>query len=116
MFPIRDDSPRFSTPYVTYFLIAFNFLIFFFEASLTPQSLDLLIRQFAVIPAHISAALSGSTQITTVEAFLPVLTSMFLHGSRMHVIGNMWFLWIFGDNIEDYLGHFKYLVFYLVSG
>ena len=49
-------------------------------------------------------------------AFLPTLTSMFLHGSWMHVIGNMWFLWIFGDNIEDYLGHFKYLLFYLLSG
>jgi membrane associated rhomboid family serine protease len=51
-----------------------------------------------------------------VAVLLPVLTSMFLHGSWMHVIGNMWFLWIFGDNIEDYLGHFKYLVFYLASG
>jgi membrane associated rhomboid family serine protease len=116
MFPIRDDTPRFSTPYVSYFLIAFNLLIFFFEWSLTPASLDLLVRQFGFIPARLTAALGGSARITFGEALLPVLTSMFLHGSWMHVIGNMWFLWIFGDNIEDYLGHFKYLVFYILAG
>src|SRR5438270_7073631 len=86
MFPIRDDTPRFSTPYVTYFLIAFNLLIFFFEWSLTPESLDLLIRQFGFIPSHISAVLSGSGRLTPGQAFVPVLTSMFLHGSWMHVI------------------------------
>ena len=116
MFPIRDDTPRFSTPYVTYFLVAFNFLIFFFEWSLTPESLDLLIRQFGFIPAQVTAALNGSGRITLGEALLPVLTAMFLHGSWMHVIGNMWFLWIFGDNIEDYLGHFPFLLFYLLCG
>jgi len=116
MFPIRDDTPRFSTPYVTWFLIGLNLLIFLFEASLDPASLNALIRQFAVIPAHITALLSGAKGASASTSLLPVLTSMFLHGSWMHVIGNMWFLYIFGDNIEDYLGHFKYLIFYLLSG
>ena len=70
-----------------------------------------------MVPAHITAYLSAEPAgLGLVAAFLPTLTSMFLHGSWMHVIGNMWFLWIFGDNIEDYLGHFKYLLFYLLSG
>ena len=116
MIPIRDDQPRFSTPYVTYFLIGLNLLIFVFEATLTPESFksDALpvwngSRQHHRVPGR-------ATRIGFVGSFPPLLTSMFLHGSWMHVIGNMWFLWIFGDNIEDYLGHFKYLLFYLLSG
>lgn len=116
MIPIRDDQPRFSTPYVTYFLIGLNLLIFFFEASLAPQSFKALLFQLGMIPAHVTAVLSGGSHAGLTAAFLPALTSMFLHGSWIHVIGNMWFLWIFGDNIEDYLGHFKYLLFYLLSG
>ena len=116
MIPIRDDQPRFSTPYVTYFLVGLNLVIFLFEASLTPQSFKLLLFQLGMVPAHITAFLGGTGRAGLVATFLPMLTSMFLHGSWMHVIGNMWFLWIFGDNIEDYLGHFKYLLFYLLSG
>jgi membrane associated rhomboid family serine protease len=116
MIPIRDDQPRFSTPYVTYFLIGLNLVIFLFEATLTRQSFKLLLFQLGMVPANITAFLGGNGRLGAVAAFLPMLTSMFLHGSWMHVIGNMWFLWIFGDNIEDYLGHFKYLLFYLLSG
>src|SRR5580765_3882512 len=116
MIPIRDDQPRFSTPSVTYFLVGLNLVIFLFEASLTPQSFKLLLFQLGMVPAHITAFLGGTGRAGLVATFLPMLTSMFLHGSWMHVIGNMWFLWIFGDNIEDYLGHFKYLLFYLLSG
>jgi len=116
MIPIRDDQPRFSTPYVTYFLIGLNLVIFLFEASLSPQSFKALLFQLGMVPANLTATLSGGGHGGLTAAFLPALTSMFLHGSWMHVIGNMWFLWIFGDNIEDYLGHFKYLLFYLLSG
>lgn len=116
MIPIRDDQPRFSTPYVTYFLIGLNLVIFLFEASLAPQSFKDLLFQLGMIPADITGVLTGTGGVGLTAAFLPALTSMFLHGSWMHVIGNMWFLWIFGDNIEDYLGHFQYLLFYLVSG
>ena len=69
-----------------------------------------------MVPANITGFLAGANGLGVVAAFLPTLTSMFLHGSWMHVIGNMWFLWIFGDNVEDHLGHFKYLLFYLLSG
>lgn len=116
MLPIRDDQPRFSTPYVTYFLIGLNLLIFLFEAMLDPYVLRGLIYQFGLVPAYITHPLADGHSVGLAGLTLPFFTSMFLHGSWMHVIGNMWFLWIFGDNIEDYLGHFKYLVFYLICG
>jgi membrane associated rhomboid family serine protease len=119
MIPIRDDTPRFSTPYITYFLIGLNALIFLWEWSIGLQSqraLNVIMFEFGVVPSHVTAALGGSPQITLPQAFFPILTSMFLHASWLHIIGNMWVLWIFGDNIEDYLGHFAYLLFYLVCG
>jgi membrane associated rhomboid family serine protease len=116
MLPIRDDQPRYSTPWVNYFLIGLNLVIFFFEWTLDRRSLELLVRQFGVVPSHVAAFLSGSPEYPLIAIVLPFFTSLFLHGSWMHVIGNMWFLYIFGDNVEDYLGHFKYLVFYLLTG
>jgi membrane associated rhomboid family serine protease len=116
MLPIRDDQPRYSTPWVTRFLIALNLLIFFFEAALDRQSLNFLIGQFGVVPSHLAAFLAGSPRYPLPAVVLPFFTSMFLHGSWMHVIGNVWFLFIFGDNVEDYLGHFKYLLFYVLTG
>jgi hypothetical protein len=116
MLPIKDDQPSFSTPFITYFLIAFNLLIFLFESSLDPDSLKTFFNQFAIIPSHLSTFLAGSPKYSLGAVVLPFFTSMFLHGSWMHVIGNMWFLYIFGDNVEDYLGHFNYLTFYLLSG
>jgi membrane associated rhomboid family serine protease len=91
-------------------------VIFLFEASLTPRGFKVLLFQLGMVPANVSGLLAGTHTMGVAAALLPTLTSMFLHGSWMHVIGNMWFLWIFGDNIEDYLGHFKYLLFYLLSG
>ena len=119
MIPLRDDQPVFRTPFVTYFLIALNLVIYFFEWQLQLQSrsaLNGLLAQFGVIPRLEIGLLTGTPVFNPVAAFLPVLTSMFLHGSFFHVLGNMWMLWIFGDNIEDYLGHFAYLVFYLLCG
>jgi membrane associated rhomboid family serine protease len=119
MIPIRDDAPRFSTPYVTYFLIALNTLMFIYELMIDAHShraLNAFIFEFGVVPQHVSAALASPGGTNLSAAFLPILTSMFLHASWLHILGNMWVLWIFGDNIEDYLGHFLYLVFYLVCG
>jgi len=116
MLPIRDDQVRYSTPWVNNFLIGLNLLIFLFEAALDRQSLNTLIHQFGVVPYHLAAFLAGSTRYPLPAILVPFFTSMFLHGSWMHVIGNMWFLFIFGDNVEDYLGHFKYLVFYILTG
>ncbi len=116
MFPIRDDQPRYSVPYVNWFLIGLNILIFLFEASLNPRALQVLATQFGMVPSHVAAFLAGSPKYSLPEIVLPFFTSMFLHGGWMHVLSNMWFLYIFGDNVEDYLGHFEYLVFYVLSG
>jgi membrane associated rhomboid family serine protease len=116
MLPLRDDQVRYSTPWVNYFLIGLNLAIFFFEASLDRRSLNVLIGEFGVVPGYLSAFLAGSPEYPLLLVVLPFFTSLFLHGSWMHVIGNMWFLYIFGDNVEDYLGHFKYLVFYILTG
>jgi membrane associated rhomboid family serine protease len=120
MLPIKDDQPSYSTPYVTWFLIALNLLIFLFQfylqVMLDPRSYDLFMRQFGEVPSHLTAFLAGSPRYSLPQVVIPFFSSMFVHGSWMHVIGNMWFLYIFGDNVEDYLGHFKYLVFYLLSG
>ena len=116
MLPLKDDQPSYSTPYVNWFLIGLNILIFLFQATLDPRSSKLLAQQFGEVPSHLAAFVAGSHRYTLPQVVLPFFTSMFLHGGWAHVLGNMWFLYIFGDNVEDYLGHFKYLVFYLISG
>jgi len=119
MIPLRDDQPTLSTPFINYFIIALNVLVYLFELSVgleSRQQLNALMFQFGVVPYHEIGLLTGTPVFSPGGAFVPILTSMFLHASWGHVIGNMWFLWIFGDNVEDYLGHFKYLVFYLLSG
>jgi membrane associated rhomboid family serine protease len=116
MLPLKDDQPSYSTPYINWFLIALNILIFLFQARLDPRSSNLLAEQFGEVPSHLAAFVAGSHRYTLPQVVLPFFTSMFLHGGWAHVLGNMWFLYIFGDNVEDYLGHFKYLVFYLLSG
>ena len=115
MIPLRDDQPTFSPPFVNYFLIVLNIVIFLWEFSTGMQShraLNLFLAEFGVVPHHTLAVLTGHSYDGVATAVLPLFTSMFLHASFLHVAGNMLFLWIFGDNI----GHFQYLVFYLVSG
>jgi membrane associated rhomboid family serine protease len=102
MIPLRDAQPSRSTPAITYAIIAINAAVFFHELSLDPYSRNYLFETWGVVPARFH--------------FTAILTSMFLHGGWLHIIGNMWFLWIFGDNIEDILGHWKYLAFYLLCG
>src|ERR1039457_4453836 len=102
MFPLRTTQPSYSKPVVTVLLIVINILVFLFEVSLEPFARNEFIATYGLVPDQFS--------------FLSVLTSMFLHGGWMHVLGNMWFLWIFGDNIEDILGSFKFLLFYLLCG
>lgn len=119
MIPVRDDQPRFSTPYITYFLIVFNGVIFLWEWSVGVRSqgaLNAFLTEFGVVPRHAIAVITGHSFDSLATAIVPLFTSMFLHGSFLHVAGNMLFLWIFGDNVEDYLGHFRFLVFYFVSG
>jgi membrane associated rhomboid family serine protease len=116
MIPIRDDTPRFSTPFVTYFIIALNTVLFLLMEAQGQRAFDRAVYRLGVVPLHIERVLAAWPASSLTGVFLPILTSMFMHASLPHVLGNMWFLWIFGDNIEDYLGHFKYLIFYLASG
>ncbi len=119
MIPIRDDQPSFSTPFINYFLIVMNVLVFLWELSVGMESrgaLNAVVTAFGIVPRHELAVLTGQSNANPLSAVIPLLTSMFLHGSFLHVAGNMLFLWIFGDNVEDYLGHFRYLMFYLASG
>jgi membrane associated rhomboid family serine protease len=115
MIPLRDNVPRSSWPGVTVALIAANCFVFIRELSLGPFQRNLMIESYALVPARTAAFLSG-LPVSPARALLPFFTSMFLHGGWLHLIGNMWFLWIFGDNVEDRLGHFRYLLLYLCCG
>ena len=114
MLPLKDDSPRSITPYVNYFLIVLNLAVFYFEWTLGPRSLRNFEYQFAFVPRNVEGWLHGA--VPAGYAIIPFFSSMFLHANWWHVIANMWFLRIFGDNVEDRLGHFGYLVFYLMCG
>jgi membrane associated rhomboid family serine protease len=102
MIPLRDVIPSRTTPYITITIIALNAAAWMFELGVPPDTLPAFLRIYGVVPA----SLHPST----------LITSMFLHGGWMHVIGNMWYLWIFGDNVEDRLGHGRFIGFYLLCG
>jgi membrane associated rhomboid family serine protease len=102
MIPLRDVIPSRTTPYVTVTIIVLNTLAWLFELSLPHEVLNQFLIVYGVVPAYFS--------------WPTLITSMFLHGGWMHVIGNMWYLWIFGDNVEDSLGHGRFIVFYLLCG
>lgn len=114
MFPYRDANPSSRPPIVTVALILINAIVFIQELALG-QSLEAFIFQFGVVPKK-WLFLGQEPELTLGATLLPYLTSIFLHGGWLHVIGNMWYLWIFGDNIEDQLGHFRFIVFYLMCG
>src|SRR3954465_1567624 len=116
MIPIRDDAPRYTTPYINYFLLALNCIVFLFTWLSGPREAQQIVNIYGMIPAQTTAFLHGIHGAPAITALVPILTSMFLHASWMHLIFNMWALYIFGDNIEDYLGHFRYLLFYLLTG
>tara|TARA_X000001036_G_scaffold178726_1_gene169216 strand:+ start:83 stop:733 length:651 start_codon:yes stop_codon:yes gene_type:complete len=105
LFPYKDDNPRILIPYVTYGIIAINILVFVIQFNLgisSQMAEENFIYSFGFIPANFS--------------FITIFTSMFLHGGFSHIMGNMWFLWVFGDNVEGVLGHAKYALFYILCG
>ncbi len=129
MIPLKDDAPRVGTPFVNYALIVLNTLAFLFEVSLNDNARQGLVFAFGVVPARLTVVLFdhgyvpwdlisglGTRYVPAAAAIVPIFTSMFLHGSWLHLIFNMWALWIFGDNVEDYLGSMRYLALYLLSG
>jgi membrane associated rhomboid family serine protease len=127
VFPLRDDNPHFLTPIVTYALIAANVLAWALlqgfgtepalsrsvcELGLTPGEL----LRTAAAGARVPVSETAVCIVTDMPSWFTPLTSMFMHGSWMHLIGNMWFLWIFGNNVEDSMGHARFVVFYLLCG
>ena len=110
-FPISDDNQSTTRPYVCYCLIALCSFIYLWQSTLPVNLYNEAVNSFGVIPA----AVLGEKE-SYINPYLTIFTSMFMHGSWMHLIGNMVFLWIFGDNIEDSMGHKKFIVFYFVSG
>ncbi len=110
MLPLRDHLPTRMVPFVNYALIAANVVVFLLEASASASSVgrETLTATWGLVPAHVTS--------DPVTALITVFTSMFMHGSLQHIGGNMLFLWIFGDNVEDAMGHARYLAFYLLGG
>jgi len=113
MIPLRDKNPSRTIPFVNYSLITANVLVFFFEMS-HGRGMSKFIFHYGLVPANFIASLN-SLHIG-IKTVIPFFTSMFLHGGWMHLGGNMLFLFVFGDNVEDQFGHLKYLVFYLIAG
>jgi len=114
MIPIKDDNPTRTFPTINYVLSAINVLVFFYQATLPPHAFKAFLMANATIPAKVPAFLAGYLGFKM--AFYPMFTSMFLHGGLMHLLGNMLFLYVFGDNVEDYFGHVGYVIFYLFCG
>jgi len=126
MFPIRDDNPTFLTPYATIAIIALNAAVWvFLQGFSTEPALSSSVCRLGLIPGELLGTVDPGTRVqispTAVCVLggsnaLSLLTSMFAHGSWLHIIGNMWFLWVFGNNVEDAMGHARFVVFYLLCG
>jgi membrane associated rhomboid family serine protease len=121
MLPLKDDIPSRSTPFVTITLIAINVVVFLYQASLQwsgdiqmARVAEAFVLEFGAVPCRLSGSCAAPDSFP--HPFVTILTSMFLHGGLLHVGGNMLYLWIFGDNVEDSLGHGRFLVFYFASG
>lgn len=116
MVPLRDENPTVITPYVTYGLIIANILAFVYELTLPPQQLQSFFHIAAIVPRELSASFAGVAINQPLPEWTTLITSQFLHAGFAHLIGNMLFLWIFGNNVEEALGHVKFLIFYLTCG
>jgi membrane associated rhomboid family serine protease len=116
MVPLRDDNPTTIIPYITYGLIGINILTFCYEASLNGQQLEFFFHLYGVVPKELTSSFNGLSVNQPVPEWMTLITSQFLHGGLLHLGGNMLYLWIFGNNIEEQLGHCKYLIFYLACG
>ena len=116
MIPLHDNIPTRHIPVVTWSLILANAVVFALELSLPASVLEGVVYHLGLVPARFMDPAWGVRVGLTANSFWPFLTSMFLHGGWLHIIFNMWALWIFGDNVEDRMGHVRYLIFYLVCG
>jgi membrane associated rhomboid family serine protease len=115
MIPLKDDNPTNRTPIFTVGLILVNCAVYLYQMTLPVQTEQLFVFQYGLIPIEITS-LTDMTPDIPFPVLLSPFTSMFMHGDLWHLLGNMLYLWIFGNNIEDYLGHFKFILFYILSG
>ena len=109
MFPLRDNVDSQTLPIVTWAIIALNVFVFLIEVAVGPQNIESFLQTYGLIPADFISHFQLSNA-------MHIFSSMFLHAGWGHLLGNMWFLFIFGDNVEDRMGHFRYLLFYILSG
>ena len=115
-FPLFDDNPTRRQPYVSWLIIATCIIVFFWQESLAPASEREAIFQLGFIPANASGIAPLPADFALLPAWMTIFTSMFLHGGWMHIGGNMLYLWIFGDNVEESMGRFKFVLFYALCG
>jgi membrane associated rhomboid family serine protease len=115
LIPLKNMDPRRSLPIITLLIIAANVAVFLYQITLPPQTAESFVRTWGLVPSKLQLALSGH-QNTLANALIPVFTGMFLHGGFLHILGNMWFLWIFGANLEDRVGAISYIFIYFVCG
>lgn len=113
--PLKDENPVLNRPYVTFALIIINCIVYFISILRSPQEFNIFVFQYGLIPYEIFHLTELTPQFSWPVALSPI-SSMFLHGGFMHLAGNMLYLWIFGNNIEDHLGPIKFIIFYLASG
>src|SRR5713226_2329552 len=117
MIPIRDTIPHRHTPVATWSLIAVNAFVFlFFEVAQPPADVERFLYLFGLVPARFANPGWAEGVGFPIHTYWPFLTTMFLHGGWLHIIGNMWFLYLFGDNVEDRMGSLRFLAFYLLCG
>ena len=118
MIPLKDENPSRTIPYVTVSLVALNVLVYLYQWTLGPEPETRFVLQFGVIPYEIThfQYVGAVTKFSPVPRYLTPLTAMFVHGGLLHLAGNMLYLWIFGNNVEDALGHGRFMLFYLASG
>lgn len=116
MIPLHDDNPTEITPVVTIGFIVACVLVFFYQVSLPPRSGEMFVYQFGAIPAVVFGQAELPQELVALPSYGTLVSSMFLHGGWMHLIGNMLYLWIFGNNVEDVMGHTKFVVFYVLCG
>ena len=115
-FPLKDENPTHGPPIVTLSVIAICTLVFFWEVFSGQQGMARIAYQYGLIPSNFLGLDQLGRNSSGINPTITLFTSMFLHGGWMHLIGNMWFMWIFGNNIEDELGHVRFILFYLVCG
>lgn len=113
--PLKDDNPTRGTPYATFVLIVINSLVYLYSISGGTRAFQEFIFHYGLIPVEVTSNVELTPQMAF-SPYLTILTSMFMHGSFLHLAGNMLYLWIFGNNVEDYLGKVKFVLFYLLSG